>query len=125
MSFHTKTGAPIGPRTAPEFNSSSPSMTKTAVYQRERRLRLSSEQIEKERKSNRLTTAKRKASNHTAEAMDRHKLSASKGMAEKTIRHHLSKGRSVSDIAVREGWLVSMVQAAVDRIQGESKGGGM
>ncbi len=47
-------------------------------------------------------------------------------MGEKThirlprVKHHLSKGRGASDIAVREGWLVSDVVKLIDMV--EAKG---
>lgn len=116
MNYNHGTGEPIGPRTARELDSSSLSMTERAVYQRERRLKMSSDQREKERAANRKHKAKKMAHIAFVKAKEKYQIETSKGRFEKQVRHHLSKGRSVADIAVREGWFVSDVQAAVDRI---------
>lgn len=74
---------------------------------------------DRQNKLQRKYRAKKKESEVSSKATLRVRKSSPK-TKEKSVRHHLARGRDIGDIAVREGWLVSDVQAVIDRMNAEA-----
>ncbi len=108
---------PIGPTTSAFLRDKPKSSSEGAVRRRDLRLN-NDDWAERERQSGARNRARR-AQNRVTEAAKKRASSEWPKAVEATVRRHLAKGRDVSDIAVREGLLVSTVQAIVDQINAE------
>jgi hypothetical protein len=118
MNINPKTGYSMGPSVAHELRQKAFSQSDRALYLRERRLKMTDEQLNHERELSKASKAKAKARAVVEKSNNRANNRNAFGSLEKTIRHHLSRGRSVADIAIREFMLVSRVQSIVDQING-------
>lgn len=118
MNFHHLTGQPVGPKTARELQTDCPSMSKAAVYQRERRLIMTDAQKARLDATKRARVNKEKAAKCVARASVAYAIHRKNAYLQTRVRHHLSKGRDVADIAIREFILVSKVEEIIAQIKG-------
>jgi DNA-binding NarL/FixJ family response regulator len=105
-----------GPRVSRAFQKETLSQSQHAIAQRSRYLS-SDEEAEK------MSATWKRSRNKAKAKIVIEKATARKGNRkygiDVKVRHHIAKGRTVTDIAIREGLMVSAVQEAYDRIMKE------
>ena len=118
MNFHHLTGQPVEPKTARELQTDCPSMSKAAVYQRERRLTMTDAQKARLDATKKAVVNRAKAKKCIARASVAYAIHRKNAYLQTRVRNHLSKGRDVADIAIREFILVSKVEEIIAQIKG-------
>ena len=97
-----------------------PSMTKSAVYQRLRRLN-NDDFSEASKASNRKSRSKKKQDEALKKNAWMTKSAIGSKALEDRVRFHLGRGRGAADIVMREGIKASIILAIVTKIKAEAQ----